>query len=93
MERSVSYTDLLIIGAGPAGLVAALWAAQYGVSTRILDDKAGRVTKGHADGITCRTMEVFESFGLAYEVLREAALDFQIRHWVRSLLSQARIPC
>lgn len=86
MEWSVSYTDLFIIGVGLAGLIAALWASKYRVPARIIDDKAGRVTKGHADGITCRTMEVLESFDLSQNVLREAALDFQIRHWVRFLL-------
>ncbi|KAK8128801.1 Phenol 2-monooxygenase [Apiospora sp. TS-2023a] len=80
----ISYADLLIIGAGPAGLVAAYWASEYGLDARIIDDKPDRVTKGHADGITCRTMEMFDSFGIAGQVYEEAALDYQIRYWASS---------
>ncbi|KAK8060691.1 FAD binding domain-containing protein [Apiospora saccharicola] len=79
--QKTSYADLLIIGAGPAGLVAAYWASEYGLDARVIDDKPDRVTKGHADGITCRTMEMFDSFGIAGQVYEEAALDYQIRYW------------
>ncbi|KAK8039839.1 hypothetical protein PG993_008250 [Apiospora rasikravindrae] len=81
MGPQTSYVDLLIIGAGPAGLVAAYWASEYGLDARVIDDKPDRVTKGHADGITCRTMEMFDSFGIAGHVYEEAALDYQIRYW------------
>ena len=79
--QKISYVDLLIIGAGPAGLVAAYWASEYGLDARVIDDKPDRVTKGHADGITCRTMEIFDSFGIVGQVYEEAALDYQIRYW------------
>lgn len=79
-----SYTDLLIIGAGPAGLMAAAWASQYGVTTRFIDDKPGKVKTGHADGLTCRTLEIFDSFGVADTVLKEAFFDVEMRSWVSS---------
>lgn len=77
-----SRTDLVIVGAGPAGLMAAAWAKQYNVSTRILDDKPDRVKTGHADGLTCRTMEIFDSFGLADIVVSESCQDHFMRSWV-----------
>jgi phenol 2-monooxygenase len=77
-----SHTDLLIIGAGPAGLMAAAWASQYGVTTRFIDDKPGKVETGHADGLTCRTLEILDSFGMADKVLKEASFDVEMRSWV-----------
>ncbi|KAF2753419.1 hypothetical protein EJ05DRAFT_214240 [Pseudovirgaria hyperparasitica] len=76
-----TYTDLVVIGAGPAGLMAACWAARYHVNVRILDDKPERVLTGHADGLTCRTLEIFDSFGIAHEVCSEASVDVQMRYW------------
>lgn len=82
-----SHTDLLIIGAGPAGLMAAAWASQYGVTTRFIDDKPGKVKTGHADGLTCRTLEILDSFGMADTVLKEASFDVEMRSWVSSRLN------
>ncbi|KAL9023692.1 MAG: hypothetical protein Q9196_007040 [Gyalolechia fulgens] len=76
-----SDTDLLIIGSGPAGLMAAAWASQYDVRARIIDDKPDRVQTGHADGLTCRTMEILDSFGLAAEIQKEASADIEMRSW------------
>lgn len=73
MAKRDSYTDLLIIGAGPAGLMAACWASQYAITTRLIDLKSERTAAGHADGINSRTMEILDSFGLADTVLRQAA--------------------
>lgn len=72
----------MIIGAGPAGLMAAAWASKYNIPTRIIDDKPDRVKTGHADGLTCRTMELLDSFGLADIVQKESSQDIQMRSWV-----------
>ena len=83
MEASkISYTDLLIIGAGPAGLMAAAWASRYNISARIIDKKGARVNRGHADGLQCRTMEILDSFGLADRIRREGFHDIEICSWV-----------
>ena len=64
-----SETDLLICGAGPTGLVLALWATQYDIKARIIDSKAHRIQTGHADGLHSRTLEILDSFGLMRYVL------------------------
>ena len=65
--------DVLIVGCGPAGLtLAAQLAAFPDITTRIVEQKAERLTVGQADGIACRTMEMFEAFGFAERVLRES---------------------
>lgn len=65
--------DVLIIGCGPAGLtLAAQLAAFPDIKTRIVDQKSGPLEVGQADGIACRSMEMFEAFGFAHKVRREA---------------------
>lgn len=65
-------TDVLICGSGSAGLMAALWLAKYGVSFRVLERRNGPLKAGQADGVQCRTVEIFESFGLADKLLKES---------------------
>ena len=35
-----SFVDLLIVGAGPAGLILAIWASQFNIKARIVDKKS-----------------------------------------------------
>ncbi|KAK6826771.1 hypothetical protein RU639_004573 [Aspergillus parasiticus] len=81
MTKRDSFTDLLIIGAGPAGLMAACWASQYAITTRLIDQKSERTAAGHADGINSRTMEILDSFGVADTVLRQAAGNMDAAYW------------
>ncbi|KAJ6157157.1 hypothetical protein N7497_006042 [Penicillium chrysogenum] len=81
MSSSTSFVDLLIVGAGPAGLTAACWAAQYQMSTRIIDQKGSRTETGHADGIQSRTLEILESFGIVDPILNQGIHDVDMAHW------------
>ncbi|KAG1819056.1 FAD binding domain-containing protein [Suillus subaureus] len=67
-----SEVDVLIIGAGPAGLMCANALANARVNVRIVDQKAVKLTTGEGDGITPRTTEVLQSYGLAERLLRES---------------------
>jgi phenol 2-monooxygenase len=68
-----AVTDVLVVGCGPAGLtLAAQMAAFSGIETRIVEQKPGPLLLGQADGIACRTMEMFNAFGFVERVLREA---------------------
>ena len=71
MAPDTSYVDLLAVGAGPAGLMAACWAAQYSMSTQVIDQKAGRTQTGHADGLHSRTLEILDSFGIVDPILKQ----------------------
>ncbi|KAL3466999.1 FAD binding domain-containing protein [Aspergillus heterothallicus] len=81
MAIRTSKTDLLIVGAGPAGLMAACWASQYGMSTRIIDQKSERTATGHADGLQSRTLEIFDSFGIADPILRQGVHEVEMSYW------------
>src|SRR5262245_43236909 len=58
-------TDVLIVGAGPAGLVLATVLADHGVDFRIVDRKAGPVTQSRAAIVHVRTLELLHRLGLA----------------------------
>jgi phenol 2-monooxygenase len=74
--------DVLIVGCGPAGLtLAAQLAAFPGITTRIIEQKAGPLRVGQADGLACRTMEMFESFDFSDRVLKEAYWVNEIVFW------------
>lgn len=75
-------TDVLIVGCGPAGLtLAAQLAAFPDVRTRITDQKTGPLEVGQADGIACRSMEMFEAFGFAEMVLKESYWVNDVAFW------------
>ncbi|KAJ6607418.1 FAD binding domain-containing protein [Mycena sp. CBHHK59/15] len=59
-----SYTDVLIIGAGPAGLMAAQALSCLGVQVKIVDRRGPTEQYGNADGLTSRTLEIWQSYGL-----------------------------
>jgi phenol 2-monooxygenase len=74
--------DVLIVGCGPAGLtLAAQLAAFPDIKTRIVDQKSGPLLLGQADGIACRTMEMFEAFGFSERVEKEAYWVNETTFW------------
>ena len=65
--------DVLIVGSGPAGLVLAAQLSQFpSITTRIVERRSGPLLMGQADGVACRTVEMFNAFGLSERLLREA---------------------
>jgi phenol 2-monooxygenase (NADPH) len=75
-------TDVLIVGCGPAGLtLAAQLAAFQDIKTCIVEQKSGPLRLGQADGIACRTMEMFEAYGFSDRVLKEACWITETTFW------------
>ena len=74
--------DVLIVGCGPAGLtLAAQLAAFPDIKTRIVEQKDGPLLRGQADGVACRTMEMFEAFGFSERPLKEAYWVNETTFW------------
>jgi phenol 2-monooxygenase len=64
--------DVLIIGCCPAGLVLAAQLANFpDIRTVVIDRKDGPLEVGQADGVACRTVEMFGDFGLANRLIDE----------------------
>ncbi|KAF5875687.1 putative fad binding domain protein [Botrytis fragariae] len=80
-RETFSKVDVLIIGAGPAGLMAATWMARCGINARIIDKRGIKIFTGQADGLQCRTLEILDSFDLADRVWKESNHMLEICLW------------
>ncbi len=64
-------TDVLVVGAGPSGLMLAACLAKLGVDAIIVDGKDGPTRESRALGVQARSMEIYEQLGLVDRVLAE----------------------
>ncbi|HJT97873.1 MAG TPA: FAD-dependent monooxygenase [Rhodanobacteraceae bacterium] len=62
-------TDVLIVGAGPTGLMLANQLARRGIRFRIIDRHAGPVRETRALGVQARTLEIYEKLGVVHRAL------------------------
>jgi phenol 2-monooxygenase (NADPH) len=84
--------DVLIVGSGPAGtLLAAQLSVFPGITTRLVERRDGPLQVGQADGVACRTVEMFEAFGLAGKLVREAYGVNETAFWRPSPDDRSRI--
>lgn len=74
--------DVLIVGCGPAGLTLAAQLSLFPeIRTAIVEQKSGPIEIGQADGIACRSVEMYEAFGFAERVLKEAYWVNETTFW------------
>jgi phenol 2-monooxygenase len=74
--------DVLIAGSGPAGLcLAAQLARVPQIRTMLVEPKLGPMEKGQADGISVRSMEMFQAFGFAGKFMRESVWINETTFW------------
>jgi 2-polyprenyl-6-methoxyphenol hydroxylase-like FAD-dependent oxidoreductase len=82
---------VLIVGAGPTGLVLALWLTRFGVRVRIIDKLAASGTTSRALAVQGRTLEFYQQFGLAQAVIEHGHKVAGVNLWVKTKPA-ARIP-
>lgn len=81
-STATEAVDVLIIGCGPAGLTLATQLSALGdISVRIIERKSGPLEFGQADGIACRSVEMFEAFGFAERVIKEGYHVNEVSFW------------
>src|ERR1700681_509868 len=79
---SIRNTDVLIVGAGPTGLVLALWLTRLGVRVRIIDKTAEPGTTSRALAVQARTLELYSQVGLADAVVERGRQVLAANLWV-----------
>jgi 2-polyprenyl-6-methoxyphenol hydroxylase-like FAD-dependent oxidoreductase len=75
--------DVLVVGAGPTGLVLALWLARRNVRVRIVDVAQGPGTTSRALAVHARTLELYRQLGIADDVVRRGLRFTAVNLWVR----------
>ena len=65
-------TEVLVVGAGPTGLMAGVVCASRSVPAVVVDRKAGPTRESRALAVQARTMEIYDQLGLADQVLARA---------------------
>lgn len=83
--------SILIVGAGPTGLMMACELARFGIDFKIIDKKPERTLTSNATWIQTRTIEIFEEIGIADRFLKSGHFCNAIRFYSRGK-SLAKIP-
>src|SRR5947199_7826137 len=84
-------TGVLIVGAGPTGLVLALWLTRLGVRVRIVDKAAEAGTTSRAVAVQARTLEFYRQLGIADAVVGGGVIVPGVNLWARGTRA-ARVP-
>jgi phenol 2-monooxygenase len=63
-------------------MMAATWASRLGIKTRIVDKRGTKIFNGQADGLQCRSLEIFDSFGFADRAWKESNHMIEMCFWV-----------
>jgi 2-polyprenyl-6-methoxyphenol hydroxylase-like FAD-dependent oxidoreductase len=87
----MSDAEVLIVGAGPTGLVLALWLTKMGVRVRIVDKAAEPGTTSRALAVHARTLELYRQLDLDGPVVEKGYTVPGARLWVGGK-QEARVP-
>src|SRR5262245_1151355 len=77
----MAHSDVLIVGAGPTGLVLALWLTKLKVKIRIIDKTAEPGTTSRALAVHARTLELYRQIGLADIVVARGHKVPAVQFW------------
>ncbi|MFZ2106956.1 MAG: FAD-dependent oxidoreductase, partial [Roseiarcus sp.] len=79
----MNRSEVLIVGAGPTGLVLALWLTKQGVEVRIVDKTSEAGTTSRALAVQARTLELYRQLDLADEVVKRGHKTPSVNLWVK----------
>jgi 2-polyprenyl-6-methoxyphenol hydroxylase-like FAD-dependent oxidoreductase len=78
-SNTTTTTDVLVVGAGPAGLATAISAARHGARVLVVERHASTSVHPRATGLSTRTMEILRSWGIADPVRdRSVECDLEV---------------
>ena len=90
-RMSNMFTDVLIVGAGPTGLMLANQLARRGIRPLIIDHHSGPAQQTRAMAVHARTMEIYSQLGIIEEAMELGQRGNGANMWAKGDL-KARIP-
>lgn len=79
----MNHFDVIIIGAGPTGLMAANQLARFGIDFLIIDSKPGPTAQSRAIVITARSMEIYQQMGISQTAIDEGRFITEFAIYVK----------
>jgi len=86
-----SSTEVLVVGAGPTGLMLACQLVRRGIRTVIIDRHSGPAMQSRAMAVHARTLEIYDQLGIAGEALDLGRPGYGANFWVEGRQT-ARVP-
>ncbi|KAI9803403.1 MAG: hypothetical protein M1833_000922 [Piccolia ochrophora] len=81
MSPSMNY-DIVIVGAGPAGLLLSVCLARWGYSIKHIDNRSEPTVTGRADGIQPRSLDLLRNMGLKRQIMaHDPAKVYEVAFW------------
>ncbi|KAI8624586.1 FAD binding domain-containing protein [Xylariaceae sp. FL1651] len=76
------YYDIVIVGAGPVGLMLSTCLARFGYKIRHIDNRAEPTPTGRADGIQPRSLDLLRNMGLKSAIMaHKPARVYEVAFW------------
>jgi 2-polyprenyl-6-methoxyphenol hydroxylase-like FAD-dependent oxidoreductase len=82
MSAVIGYYDVVIIGAGPAGLLLSVCLSRWGYKIKHIDNRPVPTATGRADGIQPRSLEILKNLGLKRKIMaHDPAKVYEVAFW------------
>lgn len=82
MPESAIFADIVIVGAGPVGLLLAVCLTRWGYKVKLVDNREVPTKTGRADGIQPRSLHLLRNMGLKRAIMAHApARSYEVAFW------------
>ena len=82
MSSSHTPVDIVIVGAGPVGLLFAVCLARWGYKIKLVDNREVPTITGRADGVQPRSLHLLRNMGLKRAIMANApAKSYEVAFW------------
>lgn len=82
MSSSVEKYDVVVVGAGPVGLMLSTCLVRWGYKVKHIDNRAEPTATGRADGIQPRSLDLLRNMGLKSAIMAiQPAKVYEVAFW------------
>ena len=86
MSASIETYDIVIVGAGPVGLLLAVCLARWGYKIKLIDNREAPTPTGRADGIQPRSLHLLRNMDLKRQIMaHQPAKVYEVAFWDPSI--------